>query len=102
MPADDLEVLIPGNALEATVDDTPLDLKDARIAELEATVAQLSAALSAANEQLKAVQTVPSRSDQPNTGPRLIGEDWSSKTSAEAMAAGINRPVMCSDGYYVP
>ena len=34
--------------------------------------------------------------------PRLIGEDWSSKTAAEAHKAGVKTTVLCSDGYYVP
>lgn len=33
---------------------------------------------------------------------RLIGEDWSNMTSAEAKAAGCTMKVLCRDGYYVP
>jgi hypothetical protein len=98
----DFDIQIPGAVEAPAADDTPVDPKDARIAELETTVAQLNAALQDANEKLRAVQTVPSAAVQTNTGPRLIGENWAAKTSAEAQAAGVTRPVLCSDGYYVP
>lgn len=39
---------------------------------------------------------------EPVNEPRLIGDDWSSKTSHEAHAAGVKSTVLCSDGYYVP
>lgn len=28
--------------------------------------------------------------------------DWSQRTSAEAAAAGVTKPVLCKDGHYVP
>lgn len=67
-----------------------------RITELEATVALLEDQLAAAKDRAAApAPAVP-------VAPRLIGEDWSNRTSAEARAAGVTQTVMCSDGYYVP
>ena len=68
----------------------------ARIAELEATVELLQDQLAAAKE--RAVAPAPAAP----VAPRLIGENWSTRTSAEARAAGVTQTVICSDGYYVP
>ena len=67
-----------------------------RITELEATVELLQGQLDAAKE--RAAAPAPAAP----VAPRLIGEDWSNRTSAEARAAGVTQTVMCSDGYYVP
>lgn len=48
------------------------------------------------------VTTVPSAPITVGGERRIIGEDWSSKTASEAHAAGVDKTVMCSDGYYVP
>lgn len=103
MPADEIKVETPGAApVTHTDDDAPSDPRDMRIVELEGMVAQLGAALSDAQDQVRNLQTVPARVADAETGPRLIGEDWSNKTSAEAKAAGVTKTVRCSDGYYVP
>ncbi len=78
------------------------DASAARIAELEATVAQQAALISQLNGELQGLATVP-KTDAPVIGERrIIGEDWGSKTTAEAHAAGVKQTVLCSDGYYVP
>jgi hypothetical protein len=33
---------------------------------------------------------------------RVIGGEWSRRTSAEAKEAGVKTSVLCSDGWYVP
>lgn len=76
------------------------DASAARVAELESQVAQLSAALAEANSQLHGLQTVPSRVHAV-LQPRIIGEDWTRMSSAEAAARGARGTVLCSDGYYV-
>lgn len=73
----------------------------AQIADLQQQVAQRDAMISVLQDKLDAVATVPQVAPQPYT-PRLIGEDWSQKTSAEAKAAGVRHTVLCSDGYYCP
>jgi hypothetical protein len=104
--AKDLIIETPGaSAAHADADTGPDESAGdlaAKLAAADATIAQLSAALADANSKLQAAQTVPAPLSQPSTGARLIGEDWSGKTSAEARAAGVDRPVLCSDGYYVP
>lgn len=103
MPAADLNVLTPGAPAPADpIDDTPLDPKDQRIMELEGTVAQLNAALEQAQTTIRAMETVPKRHDAVGEPERIIGEDWRSKTTAEAHAAGVKKTVLCKDGYYVP
>lgn len=75
----------------------------ARIAELEAENAQLRATVDLLNEQLlDASAAAGAQIEATPKEPRLIGEDWSTKTSAQAKAAGVEKPVLCSDGYYVP
>ena len=105
MPADDLKFNLPGDASPMS-DHTPAvesaDDLAARLAAADATIAQLGAALAQANAQLQAVQTVPVPMAQVDAGPRLIGDDWSTKTSAQAQAAGVKRTVLCADGYFVP
>lgn len=76
------------------------DGQAAYIAKLEADNAQLTAMIVMLQEQLANVQ-------EPNVPPppkelRLIGDDWSNRTSAEAREAGVRKTVLCSDGYYVP
>lgn len=73
----------------------------ARIAELEGTVAQQAALISQLNAQLQGMQTVPAALPQAEA-PRIVGEDWSSMTSAEAKARGCTKTVLCRDGYFVP
>ena len=58
--------------------------------------------ISQLNGQLQGVATV-STAAAPTPGERrIIGEDWSNKTSAEAKDAGVKVTVLCRDGYYVP
>ena len=78
------------------------DASAARITELEAMVAQQAAMISQLNASVSAVSTVPAAPAEVIGETRMIGEDWRSKTSAEAKAAGVTRTVLCSDGYYVP
>lgn len=102
MPKDTPVVEVPGSA--DTPNDLPVETTDdlaAKVAQLEADNAQLSAALADANSKLQALQTVPTPLAKA-AGQRIIGEDWSNKTSAEAKAAGVTHTVLCSDGYYVP
>lgn len=107
MSEEDLTVETPGAAgaqadqADAPTAETAEDLA-AKVAQLEADNAQLQAELAKVNAQLQAVQTVPTPLAQVDSGPRLIGEDWSNKSSAEAKAAGVTTTVLCADGYYVP
>lgn len=79
------------------------DASAARIAELEATVAQQAALISDLSAKLAAVATVPQAAPAAAVGEaRFIGDDWRSRTSEEARQAGVDRTVLCSDGYYVP
>lgn len=101
----ELNVQIPGDPAAAPTDGgAPAtdDASAARIAELEASLAQQNAIIAQLNAQVQATATVPAAPIAPVGEPRLIGEDWSTKTAAEAKAAGVNRTVLCSDGYYVP
>lgn len=96
----DSPLLEPGS--EGGTDDTAsTDDQAARIAQLEADVAQRDAIIADLNERLRDLETVPARPAEPEA-PKLIGEDWSGKTAAEAKAAGVTKTVLCSDGYYVP
>ena len=102
----ELNVQTPGGDANQSTDGSTAaqdDASAARIAELEATVAQQAALISQLNAQVAAVATVPAAPAADPAGERrIIGEDWSSKTTAEAQAAGVKRTVLCSDGYYVP
>lgn len=40
--------------------------------------------------------------EAPAATERVIGEDWSRRTTADAAAAGLTTKVLCSDGWYVP
>lgn len=105
MSEEDLKVETPGaTGAEPADEPTTETVEDlaAKVAQLEADNAQLSAALADANSKLQAVQTVPAALAQVESGPRLIGEDWSNRTSAEAKAAGVTHTVLCADGYFVP
>lgn len=104
---EELKVQVPGDIAAADIYDAGApavdDASAARIAELEAMLAQQSAMISQLNASVQATSTVPSVAAQdPASQPRIIGEDWVSKTSAEAAAAGVTKPVLCSDGYFVP
>lgn len=109
MPAADAPELVvqtPGDpAASAAADEagpTADDASAARIAELEASVAQQAALISDLSAKLASVATVPQSAPPAPGERRFIGEDWTSKTSEEARAAGVDRTVLCSDGYYVP
>lgn len=77
------------------------DATAALLAEKDATIAQQTAMIADLNAKLEKLATVPATVASPKA-VRTIGEDWSSKTSAEAQAAGVTHTVKCSDGYYVP
>lgn len=103
----ELNVQTPGDpAADPAVDGAGTAVDDgsaARIAELEATVAQQSALISQISAQAAAQATVPSAPAKDPAGERrIIGEDWGSNTCADAHAAGVTKTVLCSDGYYVP
>lgn len=41
--------------------------------------------------------------EKPAPAPtRVIGDDWSTRTTAEAAAANLPHKVLCADGWYVP
>lgn len=102
----DLNVQTPGDpAADPVADGAAPAIDDgsaARIAELEAMVAQQAALISQLNGQLQALATVPSAPVTVGGERRIIGEDWSDRTAAEAEAAGVKSTVLCKDGYYVP
>ncbi len=104
--APELVVQVPGDPAATPSADgsaaAPDDASAARIAELEAVVAQQNAMISQLSAQAAAVATVPAAAAPVIGERRFIGEDWSTKTAAEAKAMGVDRTVLCSDGYYVP
>lgn len=107
-PASDLTLHTPGDegatAPDAEADDqadAETDDKDARIAQLEQENAGLRNMVQALEDQLAGADEGKVAAAPP-PAPRLIGEDWSHKTSAQAKAAGVMKAVLCSDGYYVP
>lgn len=101
MPAPKLTPMVPGSPVSDAVDDseadTPVAGDAARMAELEAMIAQQAAMIT----QLMA-QAAPAQAPASSGASRLIGIDWSSKTSSQARAEGVTQRVLCSDGYYVP
>ena len=102
MPAPQLKPMIPGSPIadpmdDAGVDDTFGAGDAARMAELEAQIAQQAAMIAQLSAQ---ANTAPSQASA--GASRLIGIDWSSKTAAQARAEGVTQRVLCSDGYYVP
>ena len=103
MPAPTLKPLVPGSPIVDPVDDeasdTPVAGDAARMAELEAMIAQQSAMIAQLMAQANAAPVQAKASD---AASRLIGIDWSSKTSSQARADGVTQRVLCSDGYYVP
>ena len=104
MPAPKLTPMVPGSPVADPVDDegvedTAVAGDAARMAELEAMIAQQSAMIAQLVAQASAA---PSPSPASASASRLIGIDWSSKTSAQARAEGVTQRVLCSDGYYVP
>ena len=96
MPGNDAAQADDAIAVDKIETDAPPFDASARITELEATVAMLEDQLAAAKE--RAAAPAPAAP----VVPRLIGENWSNRTSAEARAAGVTFTVMCCDGYYVP
>ena len=96
-----IEIHTPGDGAEGDGASHAGDLA-AQITALEAENAQLKALVCDLQEQLRVLATVPSTPVKVDTGSRLIGQDWSRMTSAEAKAAGCTQRVLCSDGYYVP
>lgn len=105
MAADAPELIVqtPGDPAVAAPDGAlPDDASAARVAELEATVAQQAALISQLNAQVASVATVPNAPAATPGVRRTIGEDWGSKTTADAAEAGVKVTVLCSDGYYVP
>lgn len=97
--ADAPVVNIPGSDTEG-LQESASDLS-VKLAASQVQIAQLEAVVANLNDQLQSVQTVATPLVQVE-GPRLIGEDWSNKTAAQARDAGCKVRVLCSDGYYVP
>lgn len=114
MPEDDLTLQMPGDegstsattaptSRRAAAAATPTTISEddaaARIAQLEQQLAQANAL----NEQLMDAQGADTAGAPPAAKEvRMIGEDWSQMTSAQAKASGVTRTVLCSDGYFVP
>lgn len=69
--------------------------------ERETTIAQQNALISELNAKLQGMETVVATPKVVGER-RLIGVDWSDRTSAEAKEAGVTHTVLCKDGYYVP
>ena len=92
----DLTILPPGADSGSAASD-----QSAEIESIKLQVTQLEAVNAELQNQLDALKTVPS-APALAAAPRLIGEDWSKMTAAEAKAAGCTRSVLCSDGYYIP
>lgn len=87
----------PAPALDTSADSPELVALKTENAQLRATVEML-------NEQLMDVadgQAAAQRPAEPKE-PRLIGENWSSMTAAQAHAKGCTQRVLCMDGYYIP
>lgn len=84
----------------ATADDSA-----ATIAALQTENAQLRAQVNLLNAHIQDFADGTAKPQAQAAEPkeaRLIGEDWSNMTSAEAKAAGCKMKVLCRDGYYVP
>lgn len=106
MPPKALTIQTPGEIAATAAEDLQQapaadDGSAARIAELEAIIAQQNAMISQLMAQAQSVATVPVVAKEAGE-PRIVGEDWRGKTCAEAQAAGVTITVLCSDGYYVP
>jgi hypothetical protein len=107
-PASDIPLHTPGDEgaapPDAGADDQGVageDDKDALIAQLQSENASLRGMVQSLEDQLANAEE-GAQAAAPPPAPRLIGEDWSHKTSAQAKAAGVTKSVLCSDGYYVP
>jgi hypothetical protein len=105
MPENDspLTIETPGDTLVTT---TALntDGDSPELAALKTENAQLRATVELLNQQLMDIadgQATAQRPAEPKE-PRLIGEDWSTMTAAEAHAKGCTQRVLCRDGYYIP
>lgn len=91
-----------------TPGDTPValntDADSADVAALKTENAQLRATVELLNQQLMDAADGQAASPQPAAPrePRLIGQDWSSMTAAEAEAKGCTQRVLCRDGYFIP
>jgi len=75
--------------------------QSAEIESLKLQVKQLEAVNAELQNQLDTLKTVPS-APAGAPAPRIIGEDWSTMTAAEAQARGCTQRVLCRDGYYIP
>jgi hypothetical protein len=118
MPEDDLTLQMPGDEGTTAAPAAPASRRAAaaapapittaapagddvaaRIAQLEQDLAQAHAL----NEQLLDAQGADTAAAPPAAKePKLIGENWSNMTAAQAKAAGVAERVLCSDGYYCP
>ena len=79
-------------------DDSP------ELAALKTENAQLRATVELLNQQLMDAadgQVAAQKPAEPKP-PRLIGQDWSTMSAAEAQAAGCTQRVLCRDGYFIP
>lgn len=109
----DLKIETPG---DTPVDDAPAPVAapvptalnnasdSSELAALKTENAQLRATVELLNQQLMDAAdgaAQPQRAAEPREA-RLIGEDWSNMTAAQAKAAGCTAMVLCRDGYYIP
>lgn len=89
--------LAPAPALDTT-GETP------DVIALKTENAQLRATVELLNQQIMDLQdggASPATPAAPREA-RIIGENWSMMTAAEARAKGCTHTVLCSDGYFVP
>jgi hypothetical protein len=106
---EDLKIETPGDtpvpdALETAAPALNNADDSSELAALKTENAQLRATVELLNQQLADASVDRAESAQPAepAPPRLIGEDWSSMTAAEAQAAGCKSRVLCRDGYFIP
>lgn len=102
----DLKIETPGDgpAQKSAATALNTDGDSPEVTALKTENAQLRATVEALNQNLMDIadgQAAPQRQAEPKE-PRLIGENWSSLTAAEAKAKGCTVTVLCRDGYFVP
>lgn len=106
MPENDsnaLTIETPGDT-PAAVTALNTDADSPELAALKTENAQLRATVELLNQQLMDAadgQAAAQRPAEPKE-PRLIGQDWSTMTAAEAQAKGCTERVLCRDGYFIP
>ena len=111
---DDFEIQTPGEVADSAASGAPANAQPSPAPdEAPATVATPApdfdelATLRDENALLEAKvaeleRQLAGAAAKPVEPPRLIGQDWSRMTAAQAKAAGCTQRVLCSDGYYIP